>query len=285
LRAEARALGFGEEPEHDLGSYYHAFVESFEAAGALRDKLLNEKGISYAAVQGQPSPAVYWDAQRMALRSLVEVEGVTIPKLPTPYFNSNQGYLSLAPDGIGVKSAWDHPGGYGDGVNIVDIEWGWNLAHEDLMGLNAEYLFGERHRNDHGTSVLGLIAGRYNNAGVDGIAAGASIKLAPAWYDSDRRKWNFADALNKVVGVVKERAVILLEMHAPGPNTPNPETDDSQKGYVSCEFWLDEFNAIRQAAARNYIVEAAGNGGEDLDAPVYKDVFQRVVLKCHHIVQ
>jgi hypothetical protein len=47
--------------------------------------------------------------------------------------NTNQGYLNPAPDGIDARYGWGFPGGDGTGVNIVDMEQGWNLNHEDLV--------------------------------------------------------------------------------------------------------------------------------------------------------
>ena len=45
----------------------------------------------------------------------------------------NQGYLDPAPAGIDVKYAWGFKGGDGAGTNVVDIERGWDLDHEDLV--------------------------------------------------------------------------------------------------------------------------------------------------------
>jgi subtilisin family serine protease len=66
-------------------------------------------------------------------------------------------------------------------------------------------------------------------------------------------------------------------MHAPGPNSP-PGVDPEQRGFVAVEYWDSEFAAIRYATAKGiYVVEAAGNGGEDLDDAVYQGRFSRVV--------
>jgi hypothetical protein len=45
-----------------------------------------------------------------------------------------QGYLNAAPQGINARYAWGFPGGDGAGTNIIDVEQGWNLNHEDLVG-------------------------------------------------------------------------------------------------------------------------------------------------------
>src|SRR5687768_15983472 len=54
----------------------------------------------------------------------------------------NQGYLDPAPDGIDAEFAWGRPGGDGMGQRVVDLEQGWTLNHEDLVGHGATLLFG-----------------------------------------------------------------------------------------------------------------------------------------------
>lgn len=44
-----------------------------------------------------------------------------------------QGYLGEA--GINVQYAWGFPGGDGSGTAVIDVERGWELKHEDLVGL------------------------------------------------------------------------------------------------------------------------------------------------------
>lgn len=62
--------------------------------------------------------------------------------------------------------------------------------------------------------------------------------------------------------------IILLEIHRPGPNAPMPR--QGQLGFIAIEWWPDDFAAIRYAVARGIaVVEAAGNGFENLDAAVY----------------
>jgi hypothetical protein len=48
------------------------------------------------------------------------------------------------------------------------------------------------------------------------------------------------------------------------------DSRDDQDGYIAVEWWPDVYDAIRFAVARGVIVvEAAGNGSEDLDDPIY----------------
>lgn len=55
--------------------------------------------------------------------------------------NTNQGYLDAAPSGIDARYAWGFSGGDGMGANVVDMEQGWNLNHEDLVGQLLQTLY------------------------------------------------------------------------------------------------------------------------------------------------
>jgi hypothetical protein len=66
--------------------------------------------------------------------------------------------------------------------------------------------------------------------------------------------------------------VILLEQQTPGPNYPC--SIDEQCGLVAAEYDEVVYAAITWATAYGIIVvEAAGNGHQDLDAPEYADTF------------
>src|SRR5919204_6436274 len=98
------------------------------------------------------------------------------PPIVTPDFTSMQGYLNTASVGIDAKYAWTIPGGRGNGVRIIDCEWGWRFPHEDLIQLQGGVLAGSNASNDnHGTAVLGEISGDRNAFGITGIADQAWI--------------------------------------------------------------------------------------------------------------
>src|SRR5262245_27259454 len=48
-----------------------------------------------------------------------------------------QGYLDPAPLGIDARYAWTIPGGRGENVRLVDIEYSWNLDHSDLVNTTS----------------------------------------------------------------------------------------------------------------------------------------------------
>ena len=78
--------------------------------------------------------------------------------------SGNEGYLGAAPGGIDARYAWGFPGGDGAGANVVDMEQGWDLNHEDLAAANISLISGTNSAYFyHGTSVLGeMLVGMSN---------------------------------------------------------------------------------------------------------------------------
>lgn len=275
LRAETLALPkeLVEAPELDFATYQHAFVGDEAAAQELVARLSNTAGVRYAEVQPKlDRPVHFHDAGGAPSARLA---ALTLPLTATPPLEAEQRYLDPAPAGIDARFAWGFPGGRGEGLRIVDIEDGWNFHHEDLRLLQGGVIFGASSVDDHGTAVLGIFSGDENRLGVTGIASRATALAAAATYDPILRKWNAANAIKQAADRLRPGDAILLEMHGPGPNSA-PGTADDQKGFVPVEYWQAEFAAIQYATAKRiYVIEAAGNGGENLDAPIYAGRFDR----------
>lgn len=169
----------------------------------------------------------------------------------------NQGYLDAAPDGIDAEFAWGFTGGDGAGQNVIDLERGWTLNHEDLTAHGAALLHGVllNTSRPHGTSVLGEICAVDNALGCVGIAANlASVDVVS--YNGSTRP----DAIVAAIDNLPYGGVLLLEAQL--------------SATIGGTFWsnlpieaLDaEFAAIRLATALGItVVEAAGNGSNDLD--------------------
>ncbi len=175
----------------------------------------------------------------------------------TPDFSPLQGYLYDSPVGIWADSAWTFPGGKGEGVKMIDIEWGWLWTHEDLK--EPWYTSGATDPSDHGTAVAGEYGGQHNGYGINGIAPEMEIG---GIYVSD-----LAAVIAECNGVLAPGDIYLIEMQVSGP-----------EDWMPMEWHADVFAAIQTSTALGIIcVEAGGNGSIDLDDPLYNNWFDRRV--------
>lgn len=212
-----------------------------------------------------------WIARLEARPEIEWVQGVELPApLPLPPdFTSNQGYAAPPPAGIGTWVVDGLPGGNGQGVKFVDVEYGWNLNHQDLpagiplVGPTPVDPFNSPH---HGTAVLGQIVSLHNSFGTRGLAAGATPMVAAA---NTSAGYNVGAAINIAVTALDPGDVILIEQQTFGPNyTGNPP--GTQFGLIPSEWNRPTYDAIRTAVMNGIVVvEAAGNGAQNLDDPVY----------------
>ncbi|MDI3467109.1 MAG: putative serine protease [Nitrospira sp.] len=186
------------------------------------------------------------------------------PPLHTPDFTARQGYLDAAPGGIDARYAWMQSGGGGTGVKIVDVEGAWRFSHEDL-GQNQGGIIGGTQLDDltwrnHGTAVIGEFGGDRTGFGVTGICPDANVQAISIG------DLGSAPAIRQAANRLNPGDLLLIELHRPGPRA----TGQGQEGFIAIEWWPDDFDAIRYATSRGIIVvEAAGNGAENLDDPIY----------------
>ncbi|HEX7283567.1 MAG TPA: PKD domain-containing protein [Vicinamibacterales bacterium] len=192
------------------------------------------------------------------------------PMPVTPDFSAQQGYRDAATDGIDAVYAAAFPGGTGANVRIIDIEYSWNTNHEDLAGVNVianGTPTDPFSNNDHGTAVLGQLWGRDNGLGVLGLAFAAWMGVVNAHDDGD---YDLADAINIAASNLNPGDVMLIEQQTEGANGGCDSS--GQTGCVAVE-WVEAFyDAIVSATSSGIIVvEAAGNGNQDLDGTEYGD--------------
>jgi subtilisin family serine protease len=184
--------------------------------------------------------------------------------IQTPSFESYQGYLGAAPHGIDAPAAWSR-GAMGQGVWFADVEGGWNAEHEDLPGDRITHAAGDKMRDRywemHGTAVLGEVVGLPNGKGVVGIAP-ATERV----FTSSIGGTSVADALDAAAEQLRAGDVLLIELQGTGP----------RGRFLPVEFWDDNYDAIEAATQRGVIViEAAGNGEENLDHRAYRGKLER----------
>ncbi len=190
------------------------------------------------------------------------------PPPATPDLSSRQIYLDAPPAGIDARWAWTQTGGRGRDIRIIDIEGAWRFTHEDLTqnqgGVVAGSPIAGVDWRNHGTAVLGEYSGDINSIGVRGIASDAVASAV------SHGSIGSAAAINQAATRLRAGDVMLLEMHRPGPRFSFASRAD-QRGYIAVEWWPDDYAAIRNATSRGIIVvEAAGNGAENLDDALYQ---------------
>lgn len=187
-------------------------------------------------------------------RAYVELPATEPMPNGTPNFTNQQEYLDLSPLGVNAEFAWTLPGGRGDGINFIDVERGWTLDHEDLIGAGPTLIVGDIRPGSrpHGTAVLGEVIGILNPFGVTGIGTNvASVRVASYW-DSVTGNGSVADAIMAASDLLDPGDVLLLEV---------------QINFYPAEIDIACYAAIELAVGLGIVViEAAGNGSHDLDA-------------------
>jgi hypothetical protein len=191
----------------------------------------------------------------------------TTASITPPAYQQYQGYENPAAyGGVGAELVWSTFEIHGEGVQVCDLEGGFNPAHCDLPNIDA---IGPNtpSESEHGTAVLGVMTSLGNDFGTTGIAYGVDEVKFAALYDNDTSWQNGMSALYQTVLFgVPSGSVILLEIHIPGPNWDG----STQYGYVPVEWYEPYYNAVLYAVGNDVIVcEAAGNGSQDLDASIY----------------
>ncbi len=231
----------------DLNGYLEITLRPEDTAGLL-EALLADPAVETAYRPALPPPPP-----------------VDIPPT-TPDWEADQGYLYAAPDGIDAAYAWTQPGGTGLGVTIADIEYSYRPTHEDLdaaAGATRCFTPGTDYI-EHGTATLGLIVAGRNGYGGTGIAH-LSTPLFVTDYPVGMT-YSVARAIDCAATFLAAGDVLLVEAQTGGPTGL----------FVPAEWDAAEFDAISIATAAGIVVvEGAGNGGENLDDPIYGDAFNR----------
>jgi subtilisin family serine protease len=235
-----------------LGKWWRVVVPNGEEETALA-ALASDPEVESAYIEPVIAPA-----------SLDMGEASAACPVKTPSYSPYQVYLAEAPAGINVPAAWIR-GARGQGVRFADIEGGWNQKHEDIPGDRMEHVAGQKLQDRgweaHGTAVVGVVASKDNGIGMVGIAPDVE-----RIYTASLARIGVAPAIERAQAKLQAGDVLLIELHGVGP----------RGRWLPMEFWDDIYDVIRVATSRGVIVvEAAGNGGEDLDHPAYGGKFDR----------
>jgi serine protease len=247
LRARARAGGQDSVP--DLEAWYRitlppaANVDAVVAALSARPEVT----IVYPAPEPAPPPGAF----------------------STPNFVASQAnYFGPAPSGTETVYVRSLAGGRGAGVRIVDLEYDWHFGHEDLLLSSSILIAGQRYTvfgSDHGTAVLGILAARDNLFGITGGVPDAIVRVAGA---VNNGSYEPANAITNAAAQLSPGDVILIEQQAKGPSADTM--------YIPLEWIVSVYDAIRLASLSGIVVvQAAGNGGRNLDATLYNNRFNR----------
>ena len=240
----------------DLNGYYEFRLADFRAAEFVQ-AVSGHESVETAYVAPRPAPPP-----------------TDIPPATSNY-EASQGYLDPAPGGIDARAAWSHAGGRGEGIYVVDIEYDWNDNHEDLGSTlgNKECYTPNGNFVDHGTAVLGELGGGQNGYGVTGIVPLADFGMVTQ--DPVGMSNSVARAITCATTLMGPGDVMLLETQSFGPG-----------GVLAPSEWVQaEYDAISTATALGItVVEAAGNGDQDLDDPIYLDKFNRSVRDSGAII-
>jgi hypothetical protein len=215
-------------------------------ADALAKTLAKDwKAVQYAYVESPPAPP-----------PAVNPPGNN----PLTWGPHGQLYLEPAPLGIDAKFAWTVPGGDGTGIKFIDIEKGWTLDHEDLVAAGITLFWGVNQEEfSHGTSVLGIVVAADNEVGVVGIAPKAIANVVSSWPTLTSLKENIFAAVMFALHRLNFGDVLLLEVQFYYGSDPNKVLVPVEIDPLICA-------QIQLATALGIVViEAAGNGGIDLD--------------------
>jgi hypothetical protein len=254
--------GSGPQLVEEMARFYHV-----DAPDDRLDELVEQLQSSPAVASAYIKPPAELPVRAEVIERLNDMSpDANDAPTATPDFTPRQGYLDAAPGGISARWAWTQAGGRGDGVRIVDCEWGWRFTHEDLNQSQGGVIAGtadptpDSRSTNHGTAVLGEISGDVNSIGVTGISPNAVISASAFSVAS-------ATAIRSAADRLGQGDIILLEIHRAGPNYPG---GDTQFGFIAIEWWPDDYLAIRYAVNKGIVVvEAAGNGSQNLDDTVY----------------
>ncbi|MFI1370137.1 S8 family serine peptidase [Streptomyces griseochromogenes] len=175
-----------------------------------------------------------------------------------------QGYLGAAPFGVDGLHTWALPFTDGSQVRFVDVEWGWQLTHEDLIDTNGVNRVGilptgtvstDSALVNHGTNTLGIVMATDNEKGILGLAPNVKASVAPVETPAGTDAVAAALAVVGTIPGIGAGSVVLIEQQ------------DAQHLPIETDLFIRL--AIQELTRKRItVIEPAGNGlgaGNDLD--------------------
>ena len=261
---QARTASVAAETDADVPdlSVYYRVEAPDERLEELAARLREQDVVEAAYVKPPAELPIALDQVSEIFNDMVPLAEEAPPV--SPDFTARQAYLDAAPGGIDARYAWTQSGS-GAGVGIIDIEGAWRFTHEDLRQNQGGVVGGTQSTDllwrNHGTAVVGEFGSDRNTFGCTGICPDANVRAISIFGGLGS-----AGAIRLAADMLNPGDIILIELHRGGPRS----TGIGQQGFIAIEWWPDDFDAIRYATSRGVIVvEAAGNGAENLDDPIY----------------
>jgi len=206
---------------------------------------------------------------RLNALDIVELARPVPRPVPPPYppdCEPSQTNLFPAPLGMGVWGAWSNCNCFGTNIRVADVEYSFNPNHFDLPSvtvLDASATDPFTNAN-HGTAVLGELGALRNGWGITGISPAARLYFSGTYLSNS---WQIDKAITTTLSTLSNGGIMVIEQQWPGPNNPNPTND---LGLVPVEWYKPAYDAIQLAVGNGIVVvEAAGNGYQNLDDPIY----------------
>ncbi|SEH02279.1 Subtilase family protein [Nonomuraea solani] len=247
----ARATARTGETAPDLGSWYSVVLPAGANADQVAEELraLPEVAFAYRAPELPPPPSA-----------------------ATPDFTGTQGYLRPAPQGIDADFSRKDPRTRGAGIKIVDLEYDWNMSHEDLPVDASSDLGGSvfprytGFADEHGTAVFGELVAKDNGYGVTGSVPEATMYgISPVQaLAGGGTRWSPGAALAYLagLGVLAPGDAVLLEQQTEGPQ--------GGSAYAPLEWLPSVFDSIKLLDGLGItVVETGGNGNQNVDSELY----------------
>lgn len=180
----------------------------------------------------------------------------------TPDLTEKQRYLngkvegSTPYRGINIKPIWEL-GYHGQDIHVADVQYDWDLDHEDLIDKNIEAYHDNvnAQQQQHGTNAIGIIGAVNNGFGMTGIAYSCEMSV---WdiYDEMLGDATWGRSIRDAADLLNPGDIIQLEVSLATPSSPP----------LPAEINPLLHNAIKYAVSKGIIVlQAAGNGNTNLN--------------------